>query len=173
MGTTNITHESAEEMWESLGWACDYDDRAGGGQVEHPVCTVEQLDTLTDAEILAVIAVDCGRAERDAYESAIVYARAALADMRSIADSLDAAVDAYQAGDMAACIDALDSASREESEYGDDPAATALRKALIAACRADITGALSSHDHGDGCLGVIVDEALEDAAAEAEQEMRA
>lgn len=132
-------HESAEGMWSSLGWHVyweTYDDETGdlrdSGQVLHPVCTVEQIDTMTDDQILAeVVDEDTCTEERDAYASAIAYARGALADMRSIESSLEAALESWRDGDLLHCLEHLRAASQEESQYGDDPATTSLADDLL------------------------------------------
>lgn len=129
----DTSHESAEDMWESLGWHEDWESAHSSGCVVHPVCTIEQLDTLTDAQILETV---CPRDERctearAAYVSAVKYARSALADMRSIESSLAAAVENYERGDLAGTIEHLTEARREESEYGDCPATNALADMLL------------------------------------------
>lgn len=42
----------------------------------------------------------------------------------------------------------------------------------MTARRAEILAALTSHDHGDGCLGIIVDEALAENPAVTVAEVR-
>lgn len=128
----DTSYESAEDMWDSLGnhWTWESDDN--DGQVVHPVCTIEQLDTQTDAQILAAeCPAEACDEERAAYAEAIDYARSALDDMRSIESSLQAAVSNYELGDLAGTIEHLGQARREEQAYGDSPAADALADALL------------------------------------------
>lgn len=125
-------HESAEDMWSSLGWHADWHADHEAGAVVHPACTIEQLDSLDDSEILAAeCPEDACEEERGAYESAIAYARRALDDMRSVESALAEAVDAYAEGDARACREALDQAARLEDDYGDCPAARDLREKLL------------------------------------------
>lgn len=60
------------------------------------------------------------------------------AKARSIREAAEAienhlldAIDAYESGDVAACVAALDAAEALESEHGDSPASSALREQLL------------------------------------------
>lgn len=49
-----------------------------------------------------------------------------------------------------------------EPRWGDDNRETILLTVPAHARRVEILSALRKHDHGDGCLGIIVDQALAD-----------
>lgn len=125
-------HIDIEDWYDSLGWHINWQADHEDGEVVHPVCTVEQLRTMSDAEILnAACPKDASGEEREAYESAIDYARSALDAAESLVATLQAAVDAYESEDSDACIRALSDASRLENEYGDDPSVQQLANQLL------------------------------------------
>jgi hypothetical protein len=127
-------HEDVEDWYGSLGYSAGWysEDGRDQGEVTHPVCTIEQLDTLDDAEI---VAAECppgaSDEERAAYASAVEYARTALDAARGSVEALERAVVAYEDGDLRGVIDALVEAGRIEDDYGDDPATRALGRALL------------------------------------------
>jgi len=128
-------HTDVEDWYDGLGYSAGWDsgdDGRDSGDVAHPVCTIEQLDGLRDGQIVSAECPDgASDEERDAYASAVEYARTALDAARGCVDALERAVVAYEAGDLRGVIDALVEASQVESEYGDDPATSALARALL------------------------------------------
>lgn len=107
------THESAEEWYDSLGYHVSAED----GDHAHPVCSLDEVDTYEP--------------QSDAEASLLEYARAARDAATAVESALERAVTAWRDRDLAACIEALDEASQVEREYGDDPAAQALRDQLL------------------------------------------
>ena len=128
-------HESVQDWYDGLGYSAGWDsgdDGRDSGEVTHPVCTIEQIDGLHDGQIVAAeCPAGASDAERDAYASAVEYARTALDAARGCVDALERAVAAYEAGDLRGVIDALVEAGRVEDDYGDDPATRALARALL------------------------------------------
>jgi len=125
-------HEDVEGWYESLGWHRQWDSDDSSGQLVHPVCSVDDLRTKTDSEILAEKCPEgAGEEERGAYESAIEYAREGLQAAEVVVSALEAAVEAYEARETDACITAIKEAMHLESDYGDDPAAQHLADALL------------------------------------------
>ena len=101
----DTSHEDAEEWWDSLdgGSPCDFDE----------------VDGLSEKDM-----------DRELGRSAQWW-RTAAEDAQSIADSLDAAVEAWENHDIQGCIDNLKEAHHLEDEYGDDPATRALATQLL------------------------------------------
>jgi hypothetical protein len=127
-------HEDVEDWYDGLGYSAGWysEDGRDQGEVTHPVCTIEQLDGLRDAEIVAAeCPAGASDEERAAYESAVEYARTALDAARGCVEALERAVVAYEDGDLRGVIDALVEAGRIEDDYGDDPATSALGRALL------------------------------------------
>jgi len=127
-------HQSAAEWWDDLG----YHVSTQGYDEAHPLAQwddiVPLLDGYTlDEEVREHLHNLAGYepCEAQAEIALIEYARLALDAARSVEAALRRAVDAYVAGDLVAVLEALDEASSVEMEWGDDPASSALRAALV------------------------------------------
>lgn len=125
------TIESAEDWYESLSWHTEWQSEYAAGQVHHPVCSLAELDALTDEQILAARCPKGCEEKQDAYLDAIAYARAAADAARSVYSSLSYAVESAQAGDLAGTLAYLRAASAVESDYGDDPGVQRMADELL------------------------------------------
>ena len=130
----DLSHEDARSWYDSYGWhlttdecgdvclqACEYDwldDDTGVVAMRHLCREIDGLTT-DDAESIAQMAVTV---------------RAAAEEGESL---LEDAVTAYQRGDVAACVAALDACRAMELDHGDAPASEALRSQLVEAVEID------------------------------------
>lgn len=123
----DTSHETAAEWYASYGaHVCTQHH----GDITPDVVDYDSLDDDDDeiAEALMDIYSDLTRSEAD---EIIALARRVKDAADAVVSHLEDAVKAYKADDLAAVVDALDCASSEESEHGDDPSAKALREALV------------------------------------------
>jgi len=101
----DTSHEDASEWWNSLdgGSPCDFDE----------------VSTLSEDDMDE----DLGRTAQ--------WWKTAAENAQSIADSLDAAVKAWENHDIQGCVENLKEAHHLENEYGDDPATHSLAGSLL------------------------------------------
>lgn len=139
-GNADTSHETARDWYEAYGCSIiidgSYDDSYA---VE---VTAIEYDWLDDGDDDAVLARYLGDDEvtddeRDQLMSVVEKAREVRETAESICSLLDDAVSAYASRDLAACIQALDDAEREESEHGASPASDGLREQLLEEMIAD------------------------------------
>ncbi len=128
-------HQSGEEWYDDYGWHLST-ERHGD------ICLQEvEYDWLDDGDDAAVAALlvaglpdPCDEEDAEDLQSCAEGVVARAREIREAADSveslLDAAVAAYEAGDVDATVKALCEASSEEDEHGDDPATQTLIHAL-------------------------------------------
>ncbi len=123
-------HEMAEDMYDSIGWWTAWGEERN--QVCHPIVDFDRLLVTSDSDLLdELLDEDAPPEERAAHSEAIEYAREAASAMSAVEEALADAVAAYERGDAAACLAALDLAGRAEGEYGDSPATDDLRRRLL------------------------------------------
>lgn len=145
------TWESAEDWWESLGYA------APDMSTIHPAVDIEDLDaeeddvaalarawsrrdeerwTVADIERLARRQRnyrDYPEGTVDDYLDVVAYGRQALGHARVLEELLAEAAALAEAHEWDLAFEALDDASAHENEYGDDPATQDLRGQIEAA----------------------------------------
>ena len=126
--------ESADDWWSALGYSTGLDR-----DWSHPICTFEEIDTLdgdtaVPEEFAEALAAGGERAEdaRESIADLVAYGQRAKAAAVTIRDYLDAAIDAAWDEDGDALIEALEAASREEREWGDDPSTRKAADKLLA-----------------------------------------
>jgi hypothetical protein len=119
-------HESAEEWYGSYGAYISTDH----GDLTHDTVDYDWLDD-DDSEIIERLQESDEDLSEDEAKSLVALARRIREAAESVVSNLEAAVEAYEADDIDAVIDALDAASSEERDHGDDPSARQLRKQLI------------------------------------------
>ena len=106
-GDVDTSHQDAEDWWSCLdaGPPCDWDE-------------IDGYDGPADED-------PCGRTAD--------WWRQAASDAMAIDEALEGAVGAWEAGKIDDCLEHLRDAARYESDYGDDPATTALAEQLFGA----------------------------------------
>jgi hypothetical protein len=134
---SDTAHEDARDWYESLGYTPD-------GHHTHPIAPYDVVVDIADDSLDAVIEALIDHDERisdippAALEALASYAVTAAVAAADIESALSVAVAAALAGDATACDEALAEASEIELEYGDDPAASDLRRRLLATLHADV-----------------------------------
>lgn len=123
-------HESAEDWYGSYG---DHISTERAGDVTIQAVEYDWLDDEDDDAVAARLRAEDDRLSEDEALALVERAR----DVREAADSieglLDEAVAAYERGHVQGVIEALDEASREEDDHGDDPATRDLAERLLQA----------------------------------------
>ena len=120
-------HETAQEWYGSYGAHISTDNH---GDLTHDTVDFDWLDD-DDSEIVERLQEIYEDLSEDEAESLVALARGIREAAESVVSNLEAAVEAYEANDIDAVIEALDAASSEERDHGDDPSAKQLRKQLI------------------------------------------
>lgn len=132
----NTRYDDAAEMYSCYGahvTLTNEDGEQTGPDVCVQVVESEWLaaglrgDDLVD-RILNETLVD----RRDDAEGLAALAVRVWEDMQAIESQLAEAVRAYEAGDLAACVEALQTAGHAETEHGDDPSTRDLADRLLA-----------------------------------------
>lgn len=127
----DTSHATASEMYEDYGWhtMCQICGK------QYVLQTIAYDDIkLSDEELREKVAADVrsDNCDHDGIADEIIGAARRIADdMGDIAEYLDEAIKAYDVGDFAGVVDALDAASSIERNHGDDPDARHLREQLI------------------------------------------
>lgn len=126
----DTNHDDAEEMYGCYGAHITL------GNDEGDVCVqaveVEWLrDGLRGDDLVAKIMEETIVERRDDAEGLAALAERVWEDMSAIDGLLDQAVTAYEAGDVEACIEALQAAGSAEREHGDDPSTRSLAEQLL------------------------------------------
>ena len=122
----DTTHESAEDWYSSYGAHISTE-----GHGDLVVQTVE-WDWLEDGEkIIPRLKSDHEKLTTDEAKELIALAKRVRSAAKEVVSCLEAAVEAYDAGDLDECVAQLDAASSVEQDHGDDPASKSLRTALI------------------------------------------
>ena len=120
-------HETAAEWYSSYGAHISTEHH---GDLTHDTVDFDDLDD-DDAEIVERLQEVYEDLSEDEAESLIALARSIREAAESFVSNLEAAVEAYEAGDLDQVIEALEAASSEEKEHGDDPSAKQLHKQLL------------------------------------------
>ena len=124
----DTTHADAREMYDAYGWHISTDS---AGDIGLQAIAYDWINESDDDAVLDAHRDDLSALTDDEALSLIAKARSVRDDMEGVESLLDDAVAAYEAGDVAATILALDKASSAESEHGDDPATASLRSQLV------------------------------------------
>lgn len=124
----DTTHEDASDWYSSYGWHMSTD----AGDIELQAVHYDWLDDLSDSDIADRLTERYPDLSDDDAAEIVERAREIRDCAESICSHLDDAVAAYEARDYAACVAALDAATGEESDHGDTPASSQLRRALLA-----------------------------------------
>ena len=171
----DTSHESAEDWYDSYG---AHVSTERGGDVCVQAVDYDWLDEDDDAVIAKLIEdktylpkheeaeYQCDITEDEA-ASIVALARWVRESAEEIEGLLNDAVKAYESGDLAQTIEALEAASRQEGNHGDDPATKALTEQLLEpipaeelACEAalaKLSDAESPHDYA-----YLIEELLQD-----------
>lgn len=123
----DTSHEDARDWYSAYGWHLPTEH---GGDVCHDAVEYDWLDDDDDVVVKKLMAsrAHLRRSEAEGIVSAARSIREAAEELEAL---LGDAVDAYEAGDVEACITALDAAEALESDHGDTPASSALRNELL------------------------------------------
>jgi len=124
----DLNHQDARDFYQSYGWCLSTEN---AGDICHDAIEYDWLDDQNDGSIVAKLMAEDGHLED--YEAAEVVAKAR--EIREAGEAVEsqlaAAVEAYEADDYAACLEALRWAGEAESPFGDTPASDRLRGQLI------------------------------------------
>ena len=124
----DLDHEDARDWYLAYGWCLSTDS---AGDVCHSAVEYDWLDDDDDEAVAEkLMAADANLTEDEA-EAIVAKAREILKAGEEIKSQLVAAVEAYEANDYAACVEALRLAGELESPHGDTPASDSLRDQLI------------------------------------------
>lgn len=121
----DTTHDSAREWYESYAWYLSTDD----GDVSLQAVKYSWLGDLATAK--TKLREKYPGLEDCEAEELVEQAASVRGAAEEIETELAAAVKAYEASDLDACVAALRRASDLEGDHGDDQAATALANALL------------------------------------------
>lgn len=126
----DTSHESVAEWYDSYGAHTSTEHH---GDLEVQTVASDWLeDDLSDEEIATELRGAFDELGNDEIESMIALARRVWDAAEGVVSSLDAAVEAYQAGNIEGVLDALRAARADETDHGDDPATSALAAKLLA-----------------------------------------
>lgn len=129
-------HDDAREMYDCYGAHVtdhEYDDEgelAMERDISMQAVEFDWLDDDDDDAVAEKIREEIG-CTPDAAEQLLALARRVRADMEAIAEQLDEAVEAYNAGDLDGVSEALRSARSMETDHGDDPSTRELVEKLV------------------------------------------
>lgn len=123
----NTEHETAKDFFSGYGWHLTTEH---AGDVCHDAVDFDWLDDDNDTVIEKLLADDDDLLRHEA-EAIVVRAREIREAGEAIEAILNDAVEAFERGDFAACVAALDAAESLEMEHGDCSASSALRAELI------------------------------------------
>lgn len=124
----NVCHDDAAEMFGCYGWHVSTDS----GDFSIQVVDTEWLeDGKTEAEIVELILAESRVDDRDVAVDIAEKAVRVWRDMVAVERALERAANAYMAGDLAACVEALRDAGNMESDHGDDPSTDGLAAQLL------------------------------------------
>lgn len=123
----DTTREDARGWYDSYGWHITTERE---GDVTLDAVEYDWLEG-TDAEAIAELRKTYDALTDEEAESIVAKARVVRSTAEAVESLLDAAVEAYQRGDLAAVVKDLDDAASVESEHGDSPASQSLRAQLI------------------------------------------
>lgn len=163
----DLSHEDARDWYSSYGWHIDTEDC---GSVTHDVVEYDWLDQDDDA-VVDLLLEAMGDLTQDEAEGIVAAAREIREAAEGVEAALEAAVEAYQQGDLDGVIAALDEAKRIEAQHGDAPAANALRSQLLEESE-EMDEGLTDLDRlhesvranpSDAALRLVYADALEDA----------
>jgi len=121
------THESAENWYDGYGAHITTEEC---GDICHSAVDFDWLEH-DDSEVAELLLASYPNLSADDRESLVSMARRIREAAESVVGLLEDAVAAYEEGDLDATVAALDAASSEESDHGDDPACRSLRDALL------------------------------------------
>jgi len=124
----DTSHEDAREWYAGYGAHISTEH---AGDITHDAVDYDWLDDDTNQEIAEKLMVIYGDLSEDEGLALARLARRIREAAETVVGLLEDAVIAYDADDLDAVIEALDAASSEESEHGDDPAAQSLRKKMV------------------------------------------
>lgn len=156
----DTTHDSAREWYESYTWYLSTDD----GDVSLQAVKYSWLGDLATAK--TKLREKYPGLEDCEAEELVEQAASVRGAAEEIETELAAAVKAYEASDLDACVAALRRASDLEGDHGDDQAATALANALL------YVGHWTILLSDDGGASEEIESNDQPTAEEAEQECR-
>lgn len=127
----DTSHETAQDWYESYG---SHLSTLNAGDVCIQAVDYDWLDDDDDddSDVRDKLLESDDRLSSDEAEALVGMARSAREAAEEICRLLDDAVEAYESGDYAACVKALDAAKSREMEHGDCPASSGLQDQLIA-----------------------------------------
>lgn len=125
----NTNHESAENFFD--GYGAHVTDHENGCDYRVQLVEFEWLEENEENEEIVALLLEKKAMGNEIAEELVEKAREIYDAGVELAEILESAVAAYNDGDIAACVEALNSARFTESEHGDDPASSDLRKRLI------------------------------------------
>lgn len=129
-------YDAATGEWSGCDWAQHF-----AYQIPRSDEESEEEDRYIDADTLLTGDEDIdqlvsehpdGESTRDAYTEALAYVRQCRDDAEAAEDEAAAAMEALKTGDLESAISHIQQASHLESEYGDDPTWSTLRKRIEA-----------------------------------------
>lgn len=124
----NVCHDDAAEMFGCYGW---HTTTGQGDVCLQVVHTAWLADCKTEAEIVDLLLADGAVSDRDDAQEIAAKAMSVWRDMVSVEEALARASSAYDAGNLAACVEALREAGNMESDHGDDPSTDGLASQLL------------------------------------------
>lgn len=120
-------HEDARGWYSNYGW---HTSTEVGHDVELQAVEYDWLDGDSESAVAKLMKSDSELTEEEA-STIVDVARSVREAAESVESKLVAAVEAYEAGDYAACVAALDACEAIERDHGDSPATQALRSQLL------------------------------------------
>lgn len=125
----DTSHETAQDWYESYG---QHLSTVNAGDVCIQAVDYDWLDDADDSDVRDKLIESDDRLSSDEAEDLVSMARSVREAADEICGLLGEAVEAYEAGDYEACIQALEAAKSLELDHGDCPASSELRSRLIA-----------------------------------------
>jgi len=125
----DLDHQDARDFYDSYGWCLPTEN---AGDICHDAVEYDWLDDQDDEAVVAKLMAEDGHLEDYEAEEVVAKAREIREAGEAVESQLEAAVEAYEANDYAACLEALRWAGEAESPFGGTPASDELRGQLIA-----------------------------------------
>jgi len=126
----NTEHQNAQAWYAGYGARIDTDD----GGISHEAVDFDWFDDgATNSEVAEKLMENYNNLTADERDELVQLARGIREAAETVVGLLEDAVTAYDAGDLEAVIAALDLASCEETDHGDNPATRYLSGKLLEA----------------------------------------
>lgn len=125
-------HQCAEDWYNAYGWHLTTGEL---GDVPLQAVAYDWLESASEDNVLERLSWDREELTKEEADTLVAKARDIRGESEAIVDAIDAAVTAYERGNLKSCRENLAWAYRRESDHGDTPATMALAKKLLLCAR--------------------------------------